>query len=418
MGVFAYSSIIITVAVIISYLNHRFIRLQATIAIMSSALLLSLILIILDAFGINVLHGDIIRFFRHLDFHALVMNFMLGLLLFAGALTIDLTHFKSQKVEIAVLTSISTIASAFLVAAGTYYLLQWMGFHFAFVYCMLFGSLISPTDPIAVLAIFKKLHTPKKLETLVSAEALFNDGVGVVLFVTTLSVAFSTTHPTVGGVLTLFFKEAVGGIAYGLVLGWLLCWLIKPIYDHKVEILLTIALVTGGYTFAQSIGISGPLAMVTSGIFIANYQRDVVMTVKNREMLNAFWELIDELLNTVLFLLLGFEILAIHFTTLRVVAALAIIPLVLLIRYVTVAIPIACLRPWRRSIPYTISILTWGGLRGGLAVALALSIPVGGVRAWIVTLTYAVVVFSIVIQGTTMTSLAKLAGKPAGLPSE
>jgi len=278
-----------------------------------------------------------------------------------------------------------------------------------FAYCMLFGSLISPTDPIAVLSIFKEIGAPKKLETLVSAEALFNDGVGVVLFITSLSVAFTTTHPTVVTVLSLFFREAIGGIIYGLIMGWLLCWLIKPIQDRNIEILLTIALVTGGYTFAQSILISGPLAMVTAGIFLANYKRDVIMLPKNRAALNNFWELIDELLNTVLFLLLGFEVLVIHTTAMHVLVALIMIPLVLLVRYITVVIPIAFIKPWRKSMPYTISILTWGGLRGGLAVALALSIPKGDVRSWILTLTYAVVVFSILVQGTTMKSLAKKA---------
>jgi monovalent cation:H+ antiporter, CPA1 family len=409
MTVYAYSAIIITLAVIICYLNHRFIKLQATIAIMASALLLSIILIILNLLGLTVIHAEVVTFFQHLDFNALVMDFMLGVLLFAGALTIDLSHFKSQKVEIGVLTCVSTIASAFLVAGGMYYLLQLMGFYLNFAYCMLFGSLISPTDPIAVLSIFKEIGAPKKLETLVSAEALFNDGVGVVLFITSLSVAFTTTHPTVVSVLTLFFREAVGGIIYGLIMGWLICWLIKPIQDHNVEILLTIALVTGGYTFAQSILISGPLAMVTAGIFLANYKRNETMLPKNRAVLNNFWEIIDELLNTILFLLLGFEVLVIHTTAMNILVALIMIPLVLFVRYITVVIPIAFIKPWKKSMPYTVTILTWGGLRGGLAVALALSIPKGDVRSWILTLTYAVVVFAILVQGTTMKKIAKKA---------
>ena len=409
MTIVQYAAIIISAAVVISYLNYRYIKMQATIAIMASALLLSLILLLTKWFGVTSLRYLAQSFVLHIDFHRLVMNFMLGLLLFAGSLTINISHFRSQKIEIGVLTSITTILSAFLIAFLTYLFLGLIGVHFDFIYCMLFGSLISPTDPVAVLAIFKKLGTPKRLETLVSSESLFNDGVGVVLFVTCYQVAFSSQAATVSGVIGLFFKEAAGGVLYGMLLGWICCLLMKPVNDHKVKILLTIALVTGGYTLAQALQISGPLAMVAAGIIVSNYKRGETMSKFSRGELNNFWELIDELLNTVLFLLLGLELLVVTFDWRKFVALFVMIPLVLLVRYITVATPMAVLSRWRRRMPYTISILTWGGLRGGLAVALALSIPSGDVRDWILALTYGVVVFSIVVQGTTISGLVRLA---------
>jgi CPA1 family monovalent cation:H+ antiporter len=378
---------------------------------MTSALLISILFLILSKLGMSFSHDQIMLFMAKVKFSQLVMHFMLGLLLFAGALTIDLSHLREEKVEIAILTIISTVVSAFLVAFLVYGLLHLLGIPLKFVYCMLFGSLISPTDPIAVLALFKKLGIPKRLETIVSAESLFNDGVGVVLFLTTFKLAFAGVPATIPNVMGLFLQEAAGGVVYGLVVGFVIYWLLRPINDSKVEILLTLALVFGSYTFAQAIGISGPLAMVVAGIFVANYKRSEAMSVSNRAQLNNFWELVEEVLNTILFLLLGFELLIIHFDLASVTAAILVIPLVLLVRYITVALPITIIKPWRQHTPYTISILTWGGLRGGLAVALALLIPPGHIRDVILTYTYAVVLFAILVQGNTMTRYVKLANR-------
>jgi len=407
MSAYTYCSIIISIAGILSYLNHRFVRMQPTIAILSSALIISIFLLFFDNLGFPFTHVKIQAFVHAIDFNQLVMNFMLGLLLFAGALTIDLTHLKAHKIEIGLLTIISTIASAFIIAFFAYFILNYLGIAISFIYCMLFGSLISPTDPIAVLALFKELNAPKQLETIVSAEALFNDGVGVVLFITTLSVAFFHASPTFFSVTTLFLQEAIGGCIYGLILGWITFHLLKPLKDSKVEILLTITIVLGGYTLAQALKISGPLAMVVAGIFLANYKS----SLHHRTELTHFWELTDELLNTILFLLLGFELLAIDFNKAFIIASLFMIFIVLLTRYVTVALPISCMHLWRKKIPYTISILSWGGLRGGLAVALALSIPDNPMRNAILAMTYAVVLFSILIQGTTIKKLIQAASK-------
>lgn len=407
---YTHIAMIITLAVAISYLNHRFIKLHSTIAVMASALILSILCLLVSKLGIYPLHEKLEGFITHIDFHSLVMNFMLGLLLFAGALTIDLTHLKKLKLEVAILSIFSTIASAFIIAALLYlFIVVWLGYSFPFIYAFLFGSLISPTDPIAVLAIFKQVGASKNLETLVSAEALFNDGVGVVLFVTSFAIAFTTTtQVTASSVVILFLREAVGGLVYGVVLGWVVANLMKAIDDSQVEILLSIALVTGGYTLAQRMGISGPLAMVASGIFIANYKRETLMSAFTRRRLESFWELIDELLNIILFLLLGFEILLVHFTPIRVVIGACAIPIVMFSRYITVAIPTYFFKKYRgRQEPYTLSILTWGGLRGGLAVALALTVPSGVVRTELLVLTYSVVLFSILVQGLTIKSLVQ-----------
>ena len=409
MTIYSYSAILITLAALLSYFNLRFIRLPASIAIMAAASLLSLFLLIISKFGVPITHEQISMFIQRAHFSALVMNILLGLLLFAGSLTIDLTHLRKHKVEIITLTIISTIASAFLIAALIYVVLQLLGLKLEFIYCLLFGSLISPTDPIAVLAVFKKLGAAKDLETIVSAESLFNDGVGVVLFITVYKLVFTGEPSSFFHVVELFLQQSVGGVCYGLVIGWIAYKLLATISDNKVEILLTIAVVFGGYTLAQNLDISGPLAMVVAGIFIANYKKD--LTIKNRAALNHFWELVEELLNAVLFLLLGFELLAIDFQWVVLVAALCAIPIALIARYITVALPMTILKPWRHTTPHAITILTWGGLRGGLAVALALAIPDKVIKYQLLTLTYAVVAFAILVQGTTINYFVKLANQ-------
>ena len=411
MTVFSYGAIIITLAAILSYLNHRFIKLESTIAIMGSALLLSLIMLIASHSGLPVVQKQMQHFVSDLHFRDLVMNIMLGVLLFAGALSIDIRTLKQQVWEIGSLVFASTIASAFINGGLLYAILQLFSLNVPFVYCMLFGCLISPTDPIAVLAIFKQLGAPKKLETIVLCESLFNDGVGVVLFLTTYSVAFGGVSATVPSVLELFFREAMGGIVFGIILGWLVYKLLKAIDDSKVEILLTIATVFGGYTFAQSIEISGPLAMVATGIFLANFRDRSGFNLRARHRLHEFWELADDLFNIIVFLILGLEILQVPYDSTTFIVSIVIVPVVLLVRYLTVALPMGLLIPWRKPIPYTITILSWGGLRGGLAVALALSIPAGPVRDLILPLTYAVVIVAILVQGTTIKHFVHLANK-------
>ena len=344
-----------------------------------------------------------------IDFHNLLMNGMLSFLLFAGSLSIDFSTLKTRQWEIGTLASLSTIASALIVGTLIYYLLPLLGAELPYLYCLLFGALISPTDPIAVLAIFKKIGVPKSLEVCVSGESLFNDGVGIVIFMTLYQLVFNNIPVTWQNVSLLFLEQAIGGIAYGALIGFIAYKLIQQVGGRKMAILITLAVVTGGYSLALAIHISGPLAMVVAGIFVGNKVRKNSKAAKIHDALDMFWEVVDELLNAILFLLIGFELLTIDASNHQLLIVACVIPLVLLIRLITVAIPMKFIQLKRVHEPYTISILTWGGLRGGLAVALALALPPSNHRNLIMTMTYGVVAFAIIVQGLTIKPLAKLA---------
>ncbi len=410
MDIYAIGSIILSLAVLITYINHHFIHLQSTIAIMCGSLFLSVILLILQHTGLANVATAVESLVRNIDFPNVLLKGMLSFLLFAGALTIDLRLLKSKKWEIGTLASISTIASTFIVGTLIYYLMPLLNIQLPYLYCLLFGALISPTDPIAVLATFKEVGAPKRLEICVAGEALFNDGVGIVIFITLYALAFQHTPITFSHITLLFFKQAFGGIAYGIILGWITNRLLHPIRDHGIAILLTLGVVTGGYSFALWLNISGPLAMVVTGILVGNQIRSHEKTV-SPEVIMVFWEVIDELLNAVLFLLIGFELLLVQVHGLQILAMICAIPIVLLVRLLTVAAPMQLIQFKRTQAPYTITILTWGGLRGGLAVALALSLPPSDYRTFILAMTYGVVAFSIIAQGLTIKPLAKLANR-------
>lgn len=407
MNIYFTFSILITTAIILAYLNHRLIKMQTTSAIMVGALVLSLILLGLNKLGLSHLEAHVETFVAHLHFHNLLINGMLSFLLFAGALTIDWETFKNQRLEIFTLASVSTIASAFLVGITSYLLFNAFHINLPFKYCMLFGALISPTDPIAVLSMVTEIHAPKKLEVIIAGESLFNDGVGIVIFITLYQFAFSNQPPTIHGTIILFIQQVIGGITYGAILGWLGTLLIRSVDDHKLRILITIGIVTGGYTLAQFLQISGPLAMVVAGMLVGNTCRKALPTDDSYKIIEGFWEIIDEILNAFLFLLIGFEILVMSHYFHQVLLCLLAIPLVLIIRAITVALPMNFFKRTRSYPPQTINILIWGGLRGGLAVALALSLPLNHYRDLILTMTYTIVVFAIVIQSTTIKGLVK-----------
>jgi CPA1 family monovalent cation:H+ antiporter len=375
---------------------------QPAIAIMTTSLCLSIMLLLADRLGFHVVHHDVTDFVNRLHFQDVLMNCMLGLLLFAGSLTVDIHTFKKQKWEIAILSTVGVIASTFLLGSMVYFVLRLCHLELSIIYCFMFGALISPTDPVAVIATLKQAKASKKLEMLLVGESLFNDGVGVVLFVTLYHAAFLQDTITFSSILVLFFHKAIGGLIFGMILGMLTYWLMKPLDNHKIEILFTIALVTGGYTLAQSINISGPLAMVTAGIFIASNKNKIFQSKSNQQHLESFWEIIDELLNAVLFLLIGFEILLVNFSWWLIIAAIITIPLILFTRMLTIAIPMRLAKYWHNYPRKIIPLLTWGGLRGGLAVALALAIPSGSVADILLPLTYIVVLFSILVQGSTI----------------
>lgn len=405
MSLYTLMSIIVTIAAMIAYLNSRFLKLPTTIAIMSGSLLISLVLLTVGQFGHDALEVQVGQMLLRLDFRKLLMEGMLSFLLFAGALTVDFSSLKDSKWEIITLASLGTIASTFIIGTLVFYLLPFLGYPLPYLECLLFGALISPTDPIAVLAIFKEIGAPKQLDVTVSGESLFNDGVGIVLFLTLYQLTYGQGAPTIASVSLLFLRQAIGGIFYGIALGVLGYKLIKPIDDYKVEILITLAMATGGYVLANAIDISGPLAMVTAGIFIGNKGRGFSMSTHTRENLDNFWELVDEILNAVLFLLIGLELLAIKHEHWQFVAGLLAIPIVLMSRFVIVSLPMHFFKLKKQYPPNFTKILVWGGLRGGLAVALALALPVSPARDLILTMTYAVVIFAIIVQGLTIKPL-------------
>lgn len=408
MALYDIFTILLTLAVAIGYINHRFVKIQPTIAITSGALLISLCLIFLRQLGFTHSEEHAARMLMAIDFNKLLLNGMLSFLLFAGSLTVDLNSLKAYKWEIGLLSSVSTVLSAILVTFATYALTHCLGVHLPLLYCALFGALISPTDPIAVLATLRELKAPKPLTTIMAGESLFNDGVGIVIFLTLYQLTFALHAPTWESTTLLFLQEAVGGIVYGFLLGYIGYHLISRADDHKLEILITLVLVAGGYLLAEKLNVSGPLAMVVSGILLGNHKSDFFMKAESRQHLETFWGCIDEILNAVLFLLIGLELLVLHLSDFDILLAALCIPLVLLVRFLTVAAPFAFFQ--RRKHQHgrgIVKILTWGGLRGGLAVAMALALPDNHFRSIVLAMTYAVVLFAVVVQGLTAKRLLR-----------
>jgi CPA1 family monovalent cation:H+ antiporter len=412
---FLYMSLIETITILVclsavfSYVNHRYIKLPVTIGLMAIALVMSLVLLLLGKLGYGI-QAEAESFIRSIDFDETLLHGMLSFLLFAGALHINLDDLLEQKWFIGTLACLGVVVSASIVGALTYLLLGWIGLPIPFIGCLLFGALISPTDPIAVLGILKNAKAPKQLEIKITGESLFNDGVGVAVFLVLLAVVETGTI-TPGSIALLFVQEALGGAAIGLALGYLTYMMLKSINQHHVEILLTLALVMGGYALADAVHASGPIAVVVSGLLIGNQGRHLAMSETTREYLDTFWELIDELLNAVLFVLIGLEVLALTFKTAYLEAGLIAIPLVLFARFVSVSLPVQAFRLFQEFTERATMILTWGGLRGGISVAMALSLPPSSYRDVLITMTYIVVVFSILVQGLTIERLVRASSR-------
>ncbi|MDH5599702.1 MAG: sodium:proton antiporter [Gammaproteobacteria bacterium] len=400
-------AILLTLSAIFSYLNYRFIKLPTTIGIMLISLVLSLLLIVSGEFGLFDVFQDVSILIKSIDFHTALINGMLSFLLFAGALHIDLNDLSKQKWVILVLATFGVVTSTFIIGGMSWLILNALELQISFIYCLLFGALISPTDPIAVLGILKTVGVPKSLEIKISGESLFNDGVAVVVFLVLLGLATGQNEATVSSISMLFIQEAIGGAVYGLMIGGLCFYMLRTVNNYQVEILLTLALVMGGYALASAIHVSGPIAMVVAGLLIGNHGRVLAMSASTREHLDTFWALLDEILNAVLFLLIGLEVLILVYHTEYLLAALAIIPVVLFSRLISVGAPIHFLKKVRDFSPGVTRLMTWGGLRGGISVALALSLPQGTEREVILAVTYAVVIFSILVQGLTLGSLVK-----------
>ncbi len=405
-------AVLLVLAAGFSYLNHRLLRLPTTVGLTALTLVASLAAV---AAGLvfPAVEQRAAAFVRQIDFDRAVLGGLLGFLLFAGALRINLGDLARVGVTVAVLATAGVVLSALLVAGLTAGLFAAAGVPVRPVYCLLFGALISPTDPVAVLALLKRLGAPRSLEVTIAGESLFNDGVGVVLFVGLLEVAAGGQEFHAARLAVLFVRAAVGGAVFGLAAGYLAYRLIQSVDDYQLEILLSLALVAGGYALAEALDLSGPIAMTVAGLLIGNHGRVFAMSPRTVEHLDLFWELIDEVLNAVLFVLLGLEVLAVTFTPRYLAAGLLAVPAVLLARLASVGVSVALLRRRRPVGRGAVGVLTWGGLRGALSVAMALALPreIGGEpvpeREVILVLTYVVVVFSILVQGLTIGSLAR-----------
>ena len=404
MRLFDIIAILISLSAVFSWLNYRVLKLPTAIGLMLSALLMSLVLQ-LPFFGGLEHQAEVML--ASVDFDATLLHGMLSFLLFAGAMHVNLNDLAQQRWVIAILSTVGVVGATFLIGGGVYYLFAWLNLDVPFIYCLLFGSLISPTDPIAVLGILKSAGAPKALETKITGESLFNDGVAVVVFLVLADIATGDADVSATSIATLFFVEAIGGLVFGLLAGSLAIYMLKRVDNYQVEVLITLALVTGGYAAAEHLHLSAPIAIVVAGLFIGNHGRRAAMSDKTREHLDTFWELVDEILNAVLFVLIGLEVLVISLRDDYLLAGALAIPLILLVRLFSVGLPVTLMRPFRSFTPGVVSILTWAGLRGGISVALALSLPDGEMRNLLLTVTYVVVVFSIVVQGLTLGPLVR-----------
>ncbi len=405
-------SILIIIATVFSFINARFVKLPSTIGIMVMAIVCSVFLVIIGRFEPMPLR-DMYELIGRIDFTNLLMSGMLYFLLFAGAVQINLDDLKEEKIPIIIFASVSVIISTFAVGFLLYYVLIFLlplvgiDFPISLTYCLLFGAIISPTDPIAVLVILKKTKISKSLETKITGEALFNDGMAIILFTVIYSIARGQEQLADISFLSiswLLIKEAFGALIIGAVLGYIGFYAIKKVDDYKFTFLVTLSTVLGAFMVSQALGISGPLTMVSAGIIIGNESRKYSKQERaNIEFVKTFWELINEVLNTILFLLIGFELLMISHLNKYWICGLAAIVIVLIARYLSVKIPALAMRgEYSRE---TVSILVWGGVRGGVSIALALSIGDVLHRNFIVSITYFVVVFSIIVQGLSLKKL-------------
>ncbi|HID81978.1 MAG TPA: sodium:proton antiporter [Chromatiales bacterium] len=413
MSIFDTASLLLSIAAVFAYLNYKFIKLPTTIGIMLIALVFSLILVVLSHFGIGFGEQYAEQILNNIDFNETLMHGMLSFLLFAGALHINLEALLEKKWIVGILATIGVVTTTFIVGFTSYYIFGWLGIDIPLIYCLLFGSLIAPTDPVAVMGILKTAGATKSLETKIAGESLFNDGVAVVVFLVLLGIATSGQDANASEIALLFAEEALGGAVFGFAIGWITYRMLKSVDNYQVEVLLSLALVAGGYALASQIHVSGPIAIVVAGLFIGNHGRHMAMSETTREHLDTFWELLDEILNAVLFVLIGLEVIVLSFSGNHIIAGLILALVVLLARFISVGIPINLMRLRKDFHPHVVKILTWGGLRGGISVALALSLPPSQERDIIVTITYIIVVLSIVIQGLTIKKLVEFASRKA-----
>ena len=400
MTPFQLIALIVTLSATGAYINARYIKLPATIGVMVFALALSLVMLAGGKFGLL----DFTAFrslVEQINFSDVLFHGILSFLLLAGAMHINLQDLRSVRWSVAVRASLGVLLASFVTGTLFWYASDLAGLQLPYIYALLFGTLISPTDPIAVLSILKEAGVPKSIHTKIAAESLFNDGAGVVAFITVLSVATSAAQPNLLDAAEFFLRQAFGGAALGIVCGWAVYRLLRTVDDYEVEVLLTLALATGGYALAEALDVSGPIFIVTAGLIIGNQGREFGMSAQTKERLDSFWELIDEVLNAALFILIGLEIAVISIHSQNVVLGLLAVSAVLIGRLVSIGLPVAAASFFAKPDRGTIAVSVWGGLRGGLSVAMALSLPPGPHKDIILAATYIVVLFSILVQGLT-----------------
>lgn len=401
------SAIFLSITALLTYVNHRFIGLPTTIGVMVISIVLSIGAIFLGFLGFDQLIDYEVSLLEQLDFTEVLLDGMLSMLLFAGALHVNISDLKRYKLPIGILAGLGTIVSALLIATALYFMLPLFDFGLPFLWCLLFGALISPTDPIAVMGILASAGAPKSIETVIAGESLFNDGIGVVIFVLLLGILSSGDIPTANYVAHTLAVEAGGGVVFGLVLGAILYYLLKSIDSYQEEVLLTLAGVIGGYALASHWHLSGPLAMVMMGLMVGNRGRELAMSDKTRHYIDLFWELIDEILNAILFVLIGLEVVIIAYSSNLFIAGGLTIIIALLARLIVVGMTTKTFSRQLNLPAGAWKVLTWGGLRGGISVALVLQLPIGTERDILLALTYAVVIFSILVQGLSVGKVAR-----------
>lgn len=398
------SAVVLTMSALFSYINQKYLKLPVTIGLVIITILFSLVCMLIAKTGLNLGLGELVS---NIDFNETLLVGMLSFLLFAGALHVNLDDLAQRWIEITIFATLGVIASTFITGSLLYYTLGFFDIKPGYIYCLIFGALISPTDPVAVLGILKKAGVKKEVETVIAGESLFNDGIGVVVFMILVSFLDAGSQSVLKEGFILFSTEALGGVILGLGAGLIAYYMLYRIDDYKVEVLITLALVTGAYSLALKLHTSGPIAIVAAGLLIGNHGRMFAMSEKTRISLDDFWKLVDEILNAALFVLIGLEVIVISTNPKYMAMGFICVPLVLFVRFICIGTPVFFLRNIRNLSKGMVRIMTWGGLRGGISVALALSLPLGEERELILSMTYVVVVFSLVFQGLSIKSLVK-----------
>lgn len=413
MSAFQIIAVLLTIAAIAGYVNHRFVKLPQSVGVMTLALTMSLVGFSLGKLGF--IDTDWLRqMMERIDFTEIFLHGLLAFLLFASALHVNLAALREVRWAVALLATGGVVLSVLITGTLVWAITDAMGLGLSYVHALIFGALIAPTDAIAVLGILKDAKVARRLYYKIGGESLFNDGTGIVVFLILLGITQSATPVTPAAVGYLFLREAIGGILLGAAAGWFTYALIRRIDEYRIEVMLTLALVTGGYALAEALHVSAPIAVAVAGLIIGNHGRERIMSERTRIRLDLFWELLDEILNTVLFMIIGLQLVVINIGLRDIEIGFFAILAVLIGRWLSVAFLINLLRMWQPFERGTITLLTWGALRGGISIALALSLPAGPEKDLILAMTYIVVVFSILVQGTTFGKVIPLVTAPRG----